>query len=126
MSNEENKALVRQYFAEVVSRGNLTAADELFAADYAIDWSIPDMPRGSEQVTFAWAEWRTAFPDWSATAEQQIAEGTWRRRASPPAGPTEASWCTGHSVAQVAEHGTPSRRRRTIRWPTSGWRASSS
>jgi predicted ester cyclase len=60
-----------------VSRGNLAAADELFAADYATDWSIPDMPRGPEQVKFAWAEWRAAFPDWSATVEHQIAEGDW-------------------------------------------------
>ena len=35
------------------------------------------MPRGPEQVKFAWAEWRTAFPDWSMTVEHQIAEGDW-------------------------------------------------
>ena len=31
--SEENQALIRRYFAELVSQGNLAAADELFAAD---------------------------------------------------------------------------------------------
>ena len=77
MSIEANKALVRRYFAELVTCGDLAVADELFPADYATDWSIPDMPRGPEQVKYAWAEWRAAFPDWSATIEHQIAEGEW-------------------------------------------------
>jgi ketosteroid isomerase-like protein len=34
---EENKAVVRRYFAEVVSQGDLAVADELFAADYATE-----------------------------------------------------------------------------------------
>ena len=31
--SDENQALIRRYFAELVSQGNLAAADELFAAD---------------------------------------------------------------------------------------------
>jgi ketosteroid isomerase-like protein len=77
MSAEANKALLRRYFTGLVSEGDLGAADELFAADYVTDWTIPDMPRGPGQVKFAWAEWRVAFPDWAATLEHQVAEGEW-------------------------------------------------
>src|ERR1700704_3049214 len=75
MSVEENKTIARRYFAEVTSGGDLAVADELFSAAYATDWTIPDMALGPEQVKFAWAEWRTAFPDWQTTIQWQIAEG---------------------------------------------------
>jgi predicted ester cyclase len=77
MSVEENKTIARRYFVEVTSGGDLSVADELFSATYATDWTIPDMPRGPEQVRFAWAEWRAAFPDWQTTIQWQIAEGEW-------------------------------------------------
>jgi hypothetical protein len=34
MSTEANKAVVRRWAEEVLSKGNLTTIDELFAADY--------------------------------------------------------------------------------------------
>jgi hypothetical protein len=40
---EENKAIVRWYFAQLIAQGNLTVADELFALDYLIH-----IPKASE------------------------------------------------------------------------------
>jgi predicted ester cyclase len=50
--SEENKTLVRRQEEELFSRGNLDAADEIYAADY-----------------------REAFPDLRVTVEDPIAEG---------------------------------------------------
>jgi steroid delta-isomerase-like uncharacterized protein len=73
--SEENKALVRRWFAEL-DRGNDHIADELVAIDY-IDHNppLPDMAPGREGVKQANALLRAAFPDVRHTIEDQIAEG---------------------------------------------------
>jgi steroid delta-isomerase-like uncharacterized protein len=73
--SEENKALVRRWFAEL-DRGNDHIADELVAIDY-IDHNppLPDMALGREGVKQANALLRAAFPDVRHTIEDQIAEG---------------------------------------------------
>jgi steroid delta-isomerase-like uncharacterized protein len=75
MSTEENKALVRRWFAET-DKGNLTIIDELCAPDY-VDHSppLPNMPEGSEGVRQANMALATAFPDTVHIIEDQIAEG---------------------------------------------------
>jgi predicted ester cyclase len=75
MSLEENKAIVRRWFAET-DKGNDAIIDELCAPDY-IDHSppVPDMPHGSTGVHCANAVLRAAFPDTVHTIEDQIAEG---------------------------------------------------
>ena len=72
---EENKALVRRWFAEV-DKGNEHIVDELIAVDY-IDHNppLPDMAPGREGVKQANALLRAAFPDVRHTIEGQIAEG---------------------------------------------------
>ena len=45
MGAADNKGVVRRYFAEVVSRGDLAVADELFDSGYATEWPILDVPR---------------------------------------------------------------------------------
>jgi steroid delta-isomerase-like uncharacterized protein len=73
--SEENKALVRRWFAEV-DKGNEQIVDELIAVDY-IDHNppLPDMAPGREGVKQANALLRAAFPDVRHTIEDQIAEG---------------------------------------------------
>src|SRR5919109_1903816 len=73
--SEENKALVRRWFAEI-DKGNEHIVDELIAVDY-IDHNpvLPDMAPGREGVKQTNALLRAAFPDARHTIEDQIAEG---------------------------------------------------
>jgi len=74
-STEENKALVRRWFAEA-DKGNLAIIDELCAPDY-IDHNppLPNMPEGSDGVRQANIALGSAFPDTVHIIEAQIAEG---------------------------------------------------
>ena len=73
--SEENKALVRRWFAEL-DKGNWQIVDDLIAVDY-IDHNppLPDMAPGREGVKQANAILRAAFPDVRHTIEDQLAEG---------------------------------------------------
>jgi steroid delta-isomerase-like uncharacterized protein len=75
MSAEENKALVRRWFAET-DMGNLAIIDELLPPEY-LDHNppIPDLPRGREGVRQANLLLRAAFPDVVHVIEDQLAEG---------------------------------------------------
>jgi ketosteroid isomerase-like protein len=75
MSAEENKALVRRWFAET-DRGNLGIVEELCAPDY-VDHNppLPGMPAGNQGVHQANVALREAFPDTIHVIEDQIAEG---------------------------------------------------
>ena len=75
MSIEDNKALVRRWFAEA-DRGNDNIIDELCAPDY-VDHSppLPGMGSGNAAVRQANAALREAFPDTVHIIEDQIAEG---------------------------------------------------
>ena len=75
MSPEENKAIVRRWFAET-DKGNYAIVDELCAPDY-VDHSppLPEMPEGSTGVRRANELLRAAFPDTVHTIEDQVAEG---------------------------------------------------
>ena len=75
MSTEENKALVRRWFAET-DKGNDAIVDELCAPDY-VDHSppLPGMGSGSAAVRRANAALGAAFPDTVHIIEDQIAEG---------------------------------------------------
>jgi steroid delta-isomerase-like uncharacterized protein len=72
---EENKALVRRWFAEI-DRGNMVAVDELIAIDY-VDHNppIPSLPPGREGIRQASLILRRAFPNVIHTIEEQLAEG---------------------------------------------------
>ena len=75
MSLEENKALVRRGWEEIWNKGNLTIADEQYAANYIVHMpSSPDL-HGSEGHNPLVTMFRTAFPDLHFTVEDQIAEG---------------------------------------------------
>ena len=75
MSAEENKALVRRWFAQL-DRRNLAIIDELLSSDY-VDHNppLPDLPPGREGVWSASLALAAAFPDAVHTIEDQMAEG---------------------------------------------------
>jgi steroid delta-isomerase-like uncharacterized protein len=75
MTPEENKAIVRRWFAET-DRGNSGIVDELCAPDY-VDHSppLPGMPAGSTGVRRANELLRAAFPDTVHVIEDLLADG---------------------------------------------------
>lgn len=76
MSAEENKAIVRRVYDEIMNKGNLNMADELFAKEYV--YRSPGSPevRGPEGFKQLVSMYRDAFPDFSQTVVGDlIAEG---------------------------------------------------
>ena len=76
MSTEENKAIARRLIEEAWNQGNLNTVDELQATDHVgHHWRVPNQPPGREFYKQYIVGTRTAFPDFHATIEEQIAEG---------------------------------------------------
>jgi len=72
MTPEENKAVVRRLFEEIVSEGKVEVAEEIFAPDFLWPQFGLRGPEGAKQ----WANnFRAAFPDVHDTVEEQVAEG---------------------------------------------------
>lgn len=74
MSTEENKNIVRRFFEEGPSKGNLSAADELLSPDFTMHVPLPASPgvKGINEVITAC---RAAFEHLNVTVEDMIAEG---------------------------------------------------
>jgi steroid delta-isomerase-like uncharacterized protein len=76
MSIEQNKALARQMVEEVFNRGNMSGADQFLAPDFIEHEELPPgIPQGREGVKQLAAMLRSAFPDFTATIEDLVAEG---------------------------------------------------
>jgi steroid delta-isomerase-like uncharacterized protein len=75
--SDENKALVRRYFEEIWEKGNLGAADELFATDFVRHGpaATEGVVRGLEGFKHLVTLYRTAFPDFRVPIEEVVAEG---------------------------------------------------
>jgi predicted SnoaL-like aldol condensation-catalyzing enzyme len=72
----DNGALVRRAVEAIWNRGELEAADRLFAAGYVNHGGlIPDLVRGPEAVKLAAALFRAAFPRLHVTVEDVLADG---------------------------------------------------
>jgi len=71
MSTEENKAIARRIFEEVLSQGNLTAMDDLAARDLVI--RNPQERRGLESWKPGYVAFREAFPDVRFTPDEILA-----------------------------------------------------
>jgi|SRR5215216_4575488 len=71
----EQKATVQRLFDKVVNLGQLEVADELFASDLVFHDPVTDKYTGwgSPQVKNVVNSIRTAFPDFSASIEAQMA-----------------------------------------------------
>lgn len=74
---QENKALVRRWFAEVWNQGRADAIPELFAADgvaHGLSDDAANPLRGPAGFLPFHAQFRGAFPDIEVVVEDQIAE----------------------------------------------------
>ncbi len=72
MKTDENKAIVRRLFEEMITQGELAIAEEIFAPDFFWPQFGLRGPEGAKQ----WVRtFRTAFPDVLDAVEEQIAEG---------------------------------------------------
>jgi steroid delta-isomerase-like uncharacterized protein len=75
MSTEENKAMIRRVWEEVLDKGNLAAANEIMATNYVYHGSGGQEFYGSEGFKQLVTMFRTAFPDLHATVEDMFAVG---------------------------------------------------
>ena len=75
MSAEENKAVARREIEELYARGNLDAAEEIYAPNYVGHDPTSGDIRGIEGAKHFAATYRQAFPDLQPTVEDQVAEG---------------------------------------------------
>jgi len=73
---EQNKALVRRWLGEVLTRGDIRRVDELFAPNYVLhDPSLVQEVHGRKGIKRFVATFRAASPDVCCVVEDQIAEG---------------------------------------------------
>ena len=75
MSTEENKAVVRRLFEEVVNEGNLAALDELTTDDLVTHTPVPDITPDREGFRQFLGVFLTAFPTQHTEVHDVIAEG---------------------------------------------------
>jgi steroid delta-isomerase-like uncharacterized protein len=76
MSAEENKAAVRHFWEDHLNTGNAALCENDFAPDAVNhDPNSPSVPPGPEGIGQLITQYRTAFPDLTATVEDLIAEG---------------------------------------------------
>jgi steroid delta-isomerase-like uncharacterized protein len=74
-SLSRNKALVQRTHAEVWSRGDMRAVDEIYAPDFVAHWIGGDDTRGRESFKAFVAAGRRRAPDLKETVDQIVAEG---------------------------------------------------
>jgi steroid delta-isomerase-like uncharacterized protein len=74
MSEEENKEIVRHFFEEGPSKGNLAAANELLSPDFTMHIPLPTS-QGIEGINEVIITCRAAFEHLNVTVEDLIAEG---------------------------------------------------
>jgi steroid delta-isomerase-like uncharacterized protein len=72
---DEHKALFRRWFEEVVTGGRLDVADELLSPDYRLHLPGSTEPVDAGAHKRLVATFRSAFPDWTESVEDAIAEG---------------------------------------------------
>jgi len=77
MSTEENKALVRRYYEEVLARRDPSLVDDLFAANYVYHYpdTPPGLPEGLEGFKKFVTMFLSGFTNLQITVEDQIAVG---------------------------------------------------
>jgi predicted ester cyclase len=75
MSAEENKAVVRRFFEELLSTDNLAVADEILSPGFRFYFAGSPVPMDLESYKEFLVARRTAFPDRRFVLEEMIAEG---------------------------------------------------
>ncbi|UCF40932.1 MAG: ester cyclase [Gemmatimonadota bacterium] len=106
MSAEENKLLVRRYYEEVVSTGNVDALPQFIAPEYAEVHNNRRHPVGLEGAKEHILGVRTTYADLRITVERQIAEGEWVVTCVTARGTHEGVWLgmrpTGKTLEMTA------------------------
>jgi predicted ester cyclase len=82
---DENKAVVRRIFADILSQGKFEVAAAIYAKDFVNHGTTKDL--GLDESEAVDHGWRAAFPDLEVTVEREIAEGDfvtvlWRGRGT--------------------------------------------
>ena len=77
MSTEENKALVRRYYEQVVNTGAIEAIPDYLSPEYVEVHENKRYPIGLEGAREHVLGVRRTYPDLHLSVEQQIAEGEW-------------------------------------------------
>jgi steroid delta-isomerase-like uncharacterized protein len=79
VSTDENKAIVQRWFSDVVSRGDMESLDAICAVCHPqfemVRGVTEPAPQGIDGLKGLINTLRTAFPDLTATVDEQIAEG---------------------------------------------------
>ena len=75
MTAEQNKAIVRRWFDEVISQGRLEVVDEIIAADSVNHAAAPGRRHGIEGAKQIVGFTKGAQPDQTWTSQRMIAEG---------------------------------------------------
>jgi predicted ester cyclase len=108
MSAEENKAMFRRTYEELLNEGNLGVAEELVAPEFINHEAPPGRDRGPESMRGLATMLRTALPDLHFTLEELVDEGdTVAGRLTMSGtheGPLMGTPPTGRSVRQEHMH----------------------
>jgi predicted ester cyclase len=108
MSVEENKALFRRTYEELLNGGDLSVADQLVAPDFVNHEAPPGRDRGPESMRGLAVMLRTAFPDLHFEIEELVAEGDVvagrLTMSGTHEGPLMGTPPTGRSVRQEHMH----------------------
>ena len=108
MSVEENKALFRRTYEELLNRGDLDVADELVAPMFINHEAPPGRDSGPESMRGLATMLRTAFPDLHFEIEDMVAEGDMvagrLTMSGTHEGPLMGTPPTGRSVRQDQMH----------------------
>jgi len=75
MSTEDNKALVRRFYEEVINKKKTAAIDEFIDPNQVDHAAPPGIPGGIEGAKQTITMYLAAFPDLHFTVEDMIAEG---------------------------------------------------
>lgn len=121
MDTERNKLLVRRFYEEIVSTGELEHLEEFVAADCVETDGLVRVEGGVAGMAAHVKSVREVYPDLRITVERQIAEGEWVVSVITARGTHEGEWLgmkptgrplvfTGANVdrivdGRIAEHG---------------------
>jgi predicted ester cyclase len=70
---ENNKAIVRKVFVDILSQGKYEVTDEIYAQDFVNHGMTKDSGRDADEANNR--GWRAAFPDLVLNVKGEIAEG---------------------------------------------------
>lgn len=100
MGTEANKRLVREFYEDVVSTGDVDRVPELVAAGCIETDGLKRVHSGIEGMMDHVRGVRGVYPDLRITVERQIAEGEWVVSQITARGTHEGSWLGMRPIGQ--------------------------